>query len=334
MRSVNSTADIRALKTASRYDIVLSNAQKWRRTDKTTPVPNYEDLQNDLFSIIIVHLPANQWQEIINKFKDHAKVVFFTATPERADDVPITADLAIQEVGLAYELTRERAIEEKQIRELAWDLGQEESAIPPAKKRKRSKYEDGEKNESTKNVLTKVKKCLDEKSKKFPLPGGKKHTAIIIASNIMEAREIFKTSKELFEPELVALCHSEIGKMKNEKIIKDIKVKDKYRVVVVVKMLVEGFDYPPFSIAGIVTRIGSITKFSQFVGRIQRLVRTKDEIEENIVADVISHEYFKQKWLKEKYLKPRIQTERDEEDKSLDAEHDQKPHAAYGPTEN
>ena len=335
MRSVNSTADVRALKTSSRYDIVLSNAQKWRRKDKTNPVPNYEDLQNNLFSIIIVdeahHLPANQWQEIINKFKDHAKVVFFTATPYRADGVPITADLAIQEVGLAYELTRERAIEEKQIRELAWDLGQEESAIPPAKKRKRSKYEDGEKNESSKKVLTKVKKCLDEKSKKFPLPGGKKHTAIIISSSIMEAEEIFQTLKELFKPESVALCHSK--QKNNQKIIKDI-LKDKYRVVVVVKMLVEGFDYPPFSIAGIVTRIGSITKFSQFVGRIQRLVRTKDEIEKDIVADVISHENFKQEGLKEKYLKPRIPTKRDEEDKSLDAELDQKPHAAIGPTED
>lgn len=31
------------------------------------------------------HLPASQWQEIIDKFKKHAKIVFFTATPTRAD---------------------------------------------------------------------------------------------------------------------------------------------------------------------------------------------------------------------------------------------------------
>lgn len=120
------------------------------------------------------------------------------------------------------------------------------------------------------------------------------------------------------------MCHSENEKKKNDKIIKEIKEKDKYRVVVVVKMLIEGFDYPPFSIAGIVTCIQSIVKFSQFVGRVQRVVRTKNESEENVTADVISHKYFKQQILKERYLNPRIPSKHDHEDMSLDAEHDPK----------
>ena len=70
--------------------------------------------------------------------------------------------------------------------------------------------------------------------------------------------------------------------MKIEKIQKGV-----YDIVIVVNMLREGFDYPPFSIAGIVTRIMLITKFSQFVGRIQRVVRHEEE-EEDGVSLVIS----------------------------------------------
>ena len=65
--------------------------------------------------------------------------------------------------------------------------------------------------------------------------------------------------------------------------------------MVVVEMLLEGFDHPPISIAAILTKIVSKLKFAQFVGRAQRIVHGQgcDESDE-IFADLVSHSYFQQ----------------------------------------
>ena len=70
--------------------LFLSNVQKWRlENDGRHKIPSYRELPSNLFSMVIVdeahHVPAPQWREIIDKFQKHAKIVFFTATPERAD---------------------------------------------------------------------------------------------------------------------------------------------------------------------------------------------------------------------------------------------------------
>ena len=68
--SIMKTTEVSELQNSSSpYDIVLTNAQKWRKADKNDPTSiNYNDLPEDLFSLIIVdeahHLPANQWREI------------------------------------------------------------------------------------------------------------------------------------------------------------------------------------------------------------------------------------------------------------------------------
>lgn len=315
------TEDVKGLsETAKQQEIVLTNAQKWRRTRKTDPTPNYEDLPNDLFSVIIVdeahHLPAKQWQEIIDKFKDHAKVVFFTATPYRTDKKEITTDLSLSTVGFAYTLSREEAIKDRLIRPL------QETIIPlsndacMARPAKKSKYFTEDKKEVyIMQVVKKVKDRLKEKNEYFPLPGSKKHASIIIAYNIDEAKEV-KTLCTEAGFQSVALIHFEKRKQ-NAVIVSNIK-EGKYEVVIIVKMLLEGFDYPPFSIAGIVTKIVSETKFAQFIGRIQRIVRNGGEIEdEKIVGDVISHEFFDQEKLFKKYHELVIP---EEEDKSLDDE--------------
>ncbi len=85
------------------------------------------------------------------------------------------------------------------------------------------------------------------------------------------------------------------AKSKEEKsdiVIEDIK-RHKFQVVVV-GMLLEGFDYPPFSIAGISTKIRSLVKFAQFVGRIQRLVRQPTIEDSQDIGYIITHKYFEQ----------------------------------------
>ena len=44
-------------------------------------------------------------------------------------------------------------------------------------------------------------------------------------------------------------------------------------LVIVVAMLLEGFDHPPISIAAITYKIVSPVRFVQFIGRAQRIYR-------------------------------------------------------------
>ena len=58
-------------------DIIVTNAHKWH----TRPNAIWENLQEDFFSLVIVdeahHLPADQWKRVVDKFRNHARVVFF-----------------------------------------------------------------------------------------------------------------------------------------------------------------------------------------------------------------------------------------------------------------
>ena len=59
-----------------RNDVVVTNAQKWHNG----PTAVWPALQEDFFSLVIVdeahHLPADQWKQIVDKFRGHARVVF------------------------------------------------------------------------------------------------------------------------------------------------------------------------------------------------------------------------------------------------------------------
>ena len=84
VRKINSPKELREdILGSGSKNIILTNAQKWHIRGSSNMI--WEELKEDTFSIVIVdeahHLPAPQWQRIINKFSKHAKVVFFTATP-------------------------------------------------------------------------------------------------------------------------------------------------------------------------------------------------------------------------------------------------------------
>ena len=57
----------------------------------------------------------------------------------------------------------------------------------------------------------------------------------------------------------------------HKKAVQDIK-NGTARIVIIVKMLVEGFDHPPVSIAAICTNIHSPIKLAQFIGRAQKVM--------------------------------------------------------------
>ena len=292
---IKSTKSIKKLNTTkSVSDVVLSNAQKWR--NGANDVPNYAELRNDLFSAVIVdeahHLPSEQWKRIIDHFKGHAKVIFFTATPMRHDGRSITSDrdLLLQK-DYTYYLSREDAIERRLIRRVTF-----------------TPYERLDDTNVKLELLRVIKSKLEEKDKLCPLPGGIKHAAIVITKSKDEADEVYGICEELscFNPKLVYS-----GMKENRRALLDDIKEGKYDLIIVVAMLLEGFDHPPLSVAGILTKIQSRVKFAQFVGRIQRLVRHPNIEDDSIVGDIITAVNYEQDDLYYKYENPTI----------VDAEH-------------
>ena len=352
VRTMENSKAVTALE-GQEADIILSNSQKWRK--KKDHTPTYSDLRPDLFSMVIVdeahHLPASQWEEIVNQFRECAKIVFFTATPDRADGKEITTDGAINAKGYTYELTRQSAIQERLIREtklhnLPFESDERQDFVWPSLKRARSSGSSNQHEEASpltsrkdiqgqfrleyaKEVLEKVKERLEFKNRKQPLPGGKKHTAIVIAKNIAEAYAVSDLCTEIgFHQDRVKVMHSSEQKKPSEKeeAIQEIR-NGSIEIVIIVKMLLEGFDHPPLSIAAIVTSIRSPVKFAQFIGRVQRLVSYNDQDgnvkwEDDIIkADIITHQYFEQKLLYEEYRVPQI---KDTENQLLDEDDNDK----------
>lgn len=294
--TVDNARAIKGLATSKgQYQIVLSNSQKWR---KKLGIPNYEKLDSSLFSVVIVdeahHLPAKQWQEILEKFRPHAKVLFFTATPNRHDGKEITTDLALSKKGLAYNLTREDAIQNGLIREIDFE---ELSGTPQ---------------ESYEMVIECVKGILDDKNSVDHLPGGIKHSAIIIARSIDESAVVEDVCLSMgFNRREVKDVTGPMTATELADVIKEIKA-GTYRVIIIVKRLLEGFDYPPLSVAGVLTRIQSPVKFAQFVGRIQRLVRHNGVIERSVRGNIITHECYQQEDLYRRYKSPVIPRDEDQ----------------------
>lgn len=328
---VESTDDVYHLD-KNEFDITLSNSQKWRlKTSKK--YANYEKLPNDLFSLVIVdeahHLPARQWSEIVEKFRPHAKIIFFTATPNRADGREITVDGTLSTKGCAYKLTREQAISQKLIRDVNIKVLSEKGLARKVVKISTSEQDDEKKVRETSErmhyaepVLIEMKRRMEMKNREQPLPGGQKHASIVITKKRLEANLVKQICIEKlgFSAASVRVVHTAEIKTKTNRaaVIKEIK-DGHIQLVIVVKMLLEGFDHPPFSIAGIVTKIRSPVKFAQFVGRIQRIVRPpnkKGENEKGITGDVITHEYFEQEQLfRDVFEVPRIA---EQENKDLD----------------
>ena len=60
-------------------ELIIANAQKFPKDEWEKVLPD------DIFKLVIVdeahHHPSKTWRRIVQKFRDHAMVVFFTATP-------------------------------------------------------------------------------------------------------------------------------------------------------------------------------------------------------------------------------------------------------------
>ena len=192
-------------------DIILANAQKWHiRPSSTSPNIIWKELKEDTFSVVIVdeahHLPATQWQRIIDKFSKHAKVVFFTATPFRSDGQEITNSIGL--VGFAYRLDRRYAIQRNIIRDTTFD-----SIETPASTDKDENLQ----------ILKNVSDLLTEKNTQCPLPGGYRHVAIAIARDKAGADALEEMWNERHHDKSAAVYHSDLKKGPLADIMKRLK---------------------------------------------------------------------------------------------------------------
>ena len=245
------------------------------------------------------HLPAEQWEQIVEKFRQHAKVIFFTATPYRTDGKQITTDNAINTQDFAYFYPDEEAVQKRIIRRVEFGL----IPFPVGIHYKYNPNNTFVHMECIKKVTDSVILKIEAKNHDAPFPNGKQHTAILIARDIMEAQEVVQLCKAhpLVQDDEVGTTHSTLSRKERLAFNKSLD-EGKLRVIVIVSQLLEGFDYPPISVAGIVTRISSTLKFAQFVGRARRIVHFQDVVESDMVAaDIITHEYFEQKRVWEQF---------------------------------
>ena len=253
-------------------DIIIANAQKFLSGEWERALPD------DLFYMVIVdeahHFPAPTWGRIIGKFSGNALIAFFTATPFRTDHQPVVLDRP------AYRLTLEDARLQRIIRRTTWF--QLDSVVQILER------------DVFTPILAKVKELQDWKNANQPLPYNIPHMAIAIAKDTASATHVENLWNALWNDGSAIAYHSQLGAFELQNRMQRLR-NNQVKLVVVVDMLKEGFDHPPISIAVILTRIISPVKFTQFVGRAQRIVRTPEGSESNTTsADIVTHAYFQQ----------------------------------------
>lgn len=286
---INKTTDIPQERLLRTQHIVLANAQKFRG--------EWEDaLPNDMFELVIVdeahHYPAQTWYRIIEKFRRHAQVVFFTATPYRMDG------RFTVEGRFAYHLPLQQAVQSRIIRQTEPDFLE------------RQPNDGNENNEAGiyQQVLTRINEKQELKNRDNPFPNKVPHMAMAITKNTTEAERVVDLWNQNYGRDTAFSYHSRLPPAVREERMRRIK-RNQVKLVVVVSMLQEGFDHPPISIAAILTNIGSVPKFVQFIGRAQRIYRSQDRPEaDGICADIITHKFFNkqeehyQKFIREEFI--------------------------------
>ena len=269
-------------------ELIIANAQKFLKDEWEKVLPD------DIFKLVIVdeahHHPSKTWRRIVQKFRDHAMVVFFTATPYRGDGKTV---LLSEEGEIVYRLSLEDAREKRIIRRIYWH----DPLVGGGTDVDQSFY----------LILEMVKSIQENKDARNPLPHGIPHMAIAITKNIAYAEKVATMwNTDYGNPGSAIAYHSDLPKKTKNNMMEAIKA-NRVKLVVVVESLLEGFDHPPISIAAIMTKIVSPVKFAQFIGRAQRIVRGGNGPEANgILADVVTHTIFQQKENKDAFKKGRL----------------------------
>ena len=176
------------------FDMIIANAQKFPVSkanaqtlldSKECKAATWEELPDNMFQLVMVdeahHHPAQTWQQIVQKFKGQAQIVFFTATPYRGDRKKV-----LEDTPLAFYLPLNKAVADGIIRQTKFEQFEHNDNLKNISIRNLDSYKEKEIHNMGRmvTVLRRVKALLDSKNRDQQLPGGVQHMAMAIAKNV------------------------------------------------------------------------------------------------------------------------------------------------------
>ena len=289
---IEETSEVRNQELLQTFEIVIANAQKFLADD-------WEDhLDDNLFRLVIVdeahHHPATTWRRIVEKFRGpDCPVLFFTATPYRSDRQPVLP----LESFTAYHLPLNTAVQQRIIRKTHFE---ELTDVHPDESFLNDIDPENLNPEAIANmkrmipILRRVKELLDEKrNETSSIDSDIPHMAIAIAKDIYYADRLLELWNIYYQNEPAETYYSKKTSDEKDEIMRKLK-SNELSLVIIVAMLLEGFDHPPISIAAITFNIKSPVKFVQFIGRAQRIYR-KVGYNNILCANIVTHEGYQQR---------------------------------------
>lgn len=150
-------------------------------------------------------------------------------------------------------------------------------------------------------MLRAVKTVLAEKDASTPLPVGKKHHALILSNDQESADSVVVQAAELGI--IVMPYHGSLPSYSLENHLKWFQNDaEANRILAVVDMLREGYDYPPISVVAFASKVSAPVKMYQFIGRGFRVLPG----EKDVFCDVIVHKDHKLEALYKKCLDEKL----------------------------
>lgn len=262
----------------------------------------------DFFDLIIIdeahHSVASTWVECINYF-ENAKVLKLTGTPFRTDNEPLVGELIYK-----YPLSRAMANNfVKSLSNIKYTPDELKLTIDNDSTKLYTideLYSLGLRDQdwvsrsvafsegcSEAIVISSIEQ-LNEKKLGSSVP----HKIIAVACSIDHAKQI----STLYEKHGIktAIVHSDLEGDKKERAFKDVE-NHRVEAVIHVAMLGEGYDHPYLSVAAIFRPFRNELPYTQFIGRILRII-PEGNAKDN-VGIVISHKHLYLDKLWEKYKK-------------------------------
>ena len=256
-------------------------------------------LPEDFFDMIIIdeahHSPARTWREAIQHFNS-AKVIKLTATPVRTDGECLVGKKI-------YDYKLSRAMRDGYVKSLRkWehvpgslrltldditnkDYSIEEVLAMGLKDEQWIRRSVAFSPDCCESVVKRSIELLEEKKELSNLP----HKIIAVASSIKHAEMIEALYKSHNVRTLI--LHSNLDEDNKDKAFIDIE-NNRVDVVVQVSMLNEGYDHPFLSIAAIFRPFKSYLPYTQFIGRILRVIpESYSPSTEDNIGLVVSHKH-------------------------------------------
>jgi DNA repair protein RadD len=261
---------------------LVSSADRW--------LPQFPP---NFFDLILVdeghHAAAASWQKVFRRFPD-AKVVSLTATPFRADELPLEGDViyrypfarammngfikqirsrsvAPSELTFTFEGdTSEHTLEEVlELREEQWF--RRGVALSP---------------ECNRHIAeASIQRCNALRAET-----GIPHQVIAAACSVDHARQVSAIYGECGYR--AAEIHNEMSEEEREAVLDRLQT-NQLDCIVQVQMLGEGFDHPRLSVAAVFRPYRSLAPYIQFLGRVMRVVVQNEPDHPDNVGYVVSH---------------------------------------------